>query len=158
WPPQRPMRRLFLSDTGLIDSAGALAPRPVCSPWSVGKHGGEWCPFGRGNDQAGDQREDDAQSLGFDTPPLPETVRLLGAPRLTLELASDKPVAQIIARLCDVRPDDGRGGPSLRTSFGVLNLTHRDGHAAPSPLVPGERYTVRLQLNDCGAVFPAGHR
>jgi hypothetical protein len=63
-------------------------------------------------------------------------------------------VAQIIARLCDVHPD----GPSLRTSFGVLNLTHRDSHAVPSPLVPGERYTVRLQLNDCGAVFPAGHR
>jgi hypothetical protein len=43
-------------------------------------------------------------------------------------------------------------------SFGVLNLAHRDSHAAPSALVPGERYTVRLQLNDCGAVFPAGHR
>jgi hypothetical protein len=27
----------------------------------------------------------------------------------------------------------------------------------PSPLVPGERYRVRLQLNDCGATFPAGH-
>ena len=35
----------------------------------------------------------------------------------------------------------------------MLNLTHRDGHAAPSPLVPGERYRVRLQLNDCGAAL-----
>lgn len=43
-------------------------------------------------------------------------------------------------------------------SFGVLNLTHRDGHATPSPLVPGQRYRVRIQLNDCGARFPAGHR
>src|SRR5262249_26584426 len=47
---------------------------------------------------------------------------------------------------------------SLRTSFGVLNLTHRDSHAAPTPLAPGQRYTARLKLNDAGAVFPAGHR
>jgi putative CocE/NonD family hydrolase len=157
WPPPRPMRRLFLSDAGLAEQAGTLAPRPVCSPLAVGKQGGEWCPFGRGNDQADDQREDDALSLVFDAP-LAETVELLGAPVLTLELTSDKPVAQIIARLCDVHPGDGQGGPSLRVSFGVLNLTHRDGHVAPAPLVPGERYTVRLQLNDCGAVFPAEHR
>jgi hypothetical protein len=147
------MRRLALSDAGLGDAA-PLAPRAICSPLALGKHGGEWCPFGRGHDQADDQREDDALSLVFETPPLAEPVELLGAPVLTVELAADKPVAQLIARLCDVAED----GASLRVSFGVLNLTHRDSHAAPQPLVPGERYTVRLQLNDCGAVFPAGHR
>jgi hypothetical protein len=73
---------------------------------------------------------------------------------LEVELSCDKPVAQLIARLCDVHGD----GASLRVSFGVLNLSHRDSHAAPAPLVPGERYRVRLQLNDCGAVLPAGHR
>jgi putative CocE/NonD family hydrolase len=153
WPPPRPMRRLFLSDTGLGEKA-TLTPRPVCSPLSLGKHAGEWCPFGRGNDEAGDQRADDALSLAFETPPLPETVELLGAPVLTVELASDKPVAQLIARLCDVHAD----GASLRVSYGVLNLTHRDSHGEPSPLVAGERYTVRIRLNDCGSVFPAGHR
>jgi hypothetical protein len=40
----------------------------------------------------------------------------------------------------------------------VLNLTHRDSHAEPTPLVPGRRYQVRIQLNDAGAAFPAGHR
>jgi len=154
WPPQRPMRRLFLGEAGLADQAGKLAPRAVCSPLAVGKHGGQWCPFGRGNDQADDQREDDALSLVFETPPLSAPMELLGAPVLTVELSSDKPVAQLIARLCDVHPD----GASLRVSFGVLNLTHRDSHATPSALVPGERYRVRLQLNDCGAVIPAGHR
>ena len=154
WPPQRPMRRLFLSDAGLVNTAAALSPHAVCSPLGVGKHAGEWCPFGRGNDQAGDQREDDALSLVFETEPLPQAVELLGAPVLEVELTSDKPVAQLIARLCDVHPD----GESLRVSFGVLNLSHRDGHAEPAALVPGERYTVRIQLNDCGAVFPAGHR
>jgi hypothetical protein len=126
----------------------------VRSPQTLGSEGGEWCPFGRGRDQAGDQRPDDSRSLLFETPPLDQTVEILGAPVVTLDLACDKPVANLVIRLCDVHPS----GESLRVSFGVLNLAHRDSHAAPSPLVPGERYRVRLQLNDCGATFPAGHR
>jgi putative CocE/NonD family hydrolase len=153
-PPSRTMRRLFLTDSGLSAGGGALSERKICSPLTVGKHSGQWCPFGRGNDQADDQREDDALSLVFDTPPLDETVEILGAPVLTLEIASDKPIATLVARLCDLRPE----GESLRVSFGVLNLTHRDSHTEPTPLVPGQRCQVRLQLNDAGATFPAGHR
>jgi putative CocE/NonD family hydrolase len=153
-PPQRETRRLFLTDGGLSAAKGLLGAREVCSPLTVGKHSGEWCPFGRGEDQADDQREDDALSLVFDTPPLSETVEILGAPVLTVELASDRPIATLIARLCDVHPTE----ESLRVSFGVLNLTHRDGHAEPTPLVPGQRYQVRIQLNDAGSTFPAGHR
>ena len=58
----------------------------------------------------------------------------------------------MIVRLCDVAPD----GSSLRVSYGVLNLTHRDGHAEPAPLVPGETFTVDVQLNDIAHAFPAG--
>jgi uncharacterized protein len=154
WPPRREPRRMFLSDTGLVDQSETLSPRAICSPLTLGRHAGQWCPFGRGPDQADDQSEDDALSLVFETPPLAERMDLLGAPVLTVELSSDKPVAHLIARLCDVHPD----GKSLRLSFGVLNLTHRDSHATPSALVPGERYTARLQLNDCGVSIPAGHR
>jgi hypothetical protein len=49
-------------------------------------------------------------------------------------------------------------GESLRVSYGVLNLTHRDGHEQPALLATGERYRVRIQLNDAGSVFPAGHK
>jgi hypothetical protein len=49
-------------------------------------------------------------------------------------------------------------GESLRVSYGVLNLTHRESHEQPAPLTPGERYAVRIQLNDAGSVFPAGHK
>jgi hypothetical protein len=49
-------------------------------------------------------------------------------------------------------------GESLRVSYGVLNLTHREGHEEPAPLASGERYRVRIQLNDAGSVFPAGHK
>jgi hypothetical protein len=155
WPPaDRKPQRLFLTTDGLRPAGAPLVPRDVRSPQTVGSEGGEWCPFGRGRDQAGDQQPDDQRSLLFDTPPLDNTMEILGAPVVTLDVACDRPVANLVARLCDVHPS----GESLRVSFGVLNLTHRHGHAAPSPLVPGERYRVRLQLNDCGATFPAGHR
>ena len=155
WPPRdRKPHRLFLADSGLAQASAPLALRDVRSPQTLGSEGGEWCPFGRGRDQAGDQDPDDSRSLLFETPPLDQTMEILGAPVVTLDLACDKPVANLVVRLCDVHAS----GESLRVSFGVLNLTHRDSHAAPSPLVPGERYRVRLQLNDCGATFPAGHR
>jgi predicted acyl esterase len=155
WPPHdRKPHRLFLADSGLAPANAPLAPRDVRSPQTLGSEGGEWCPFGRGRDQAGDQRPDDSRSSLFETPPLGETMEILGAPIVTLDLVCDKPVANLVVRLCDVHPS----GESLRVSFGVLNLAHRDSHAAPTPLVPGERYRVRLKLNDCGATFPAGHR
>lgn len=153
-PPERETRRLFLTDSGLARDAATLTARAVCSPLTVGRHAGQWCPFGRGADQADDQSEDDAQSLVFETPPLDTTTEILGAPVLNLDVASDRPVAHLIARLCDVHPD----GQSLRVSFGVLNLTHRDSHEHPAPLAPGRRYRVDIKLNDAGAVFPTGHR
>jgi uncharacterized protein len=155
WPPvDRKPQRLFLADDGLQSATAALAPSDVRSPQKLGSEGGEWCPFGRGHDQAGDQRPDDARSLLFDAPPLDEPLEILGAPVVTLDIACDKPIANLIVRLCDVHPS----GESLRVSFGVLNLAHRDSHATPSPLVPGGRYRVRIQLNDCAATFAAGHR
>lgn len=155
WPPTGvTTRRWFLADSGLGERPAPLAARPVCSPLTLGRHGGEWCPFGRGHDQAGDQREDDALSLTFDSAPLAETIEILGAPEVTLDIASDRPIAYLIARLCDVHP----AGESQRVSFAVLNLTHRQGHATPAPLIAGERYRVRIRLNDAGARFAAGHR
>jgi uncharacterized protein len=155
WPPPgvKP-RRLFLTDAGLREASAALTPRAVCSPQTVGKHAGEWVPFGRGHDQAGDQQEDDIRSLTFDTAPLDAPIEILGAPIVTLDLASDRPIANLVVRLCDVHPS----GESLRVSFGVLNLAHRESHEQPALLTTGERYRIRIQLNDVGSVFPAGHK
>lgn len=155
WAPAgQPGHRLFLTDDGLRAQDASLSPRAVRSPQTVGRDAGSWCPFGRTADQAGDQRADDARSLVFDTAPLGERIEVLGAPVATLDISCDKPVANLIVRLCDVRPD----GASLRVSYGVLNLAHRDGHDAPAPLVPGRCYRVRIRLNDMGSVFPPGHR
>jgi hypothetical protein len=43
-------------------------------------------------------------------------------------------------------------------SYGVLNLAHRDSHETPALLAIGERYRLRIQLNDTASAFPAGHR
>jgi hypothetical protein len=155
WPPSSVAKhRFWLTDDGLQDTSAPLKERRVCSSQTVGKHGGAWCPFGRSADQAGDQQEDDAGSLLFDTAPLTTTTELLGAPVITLEITADRPVANLAVRLCDVHPD----GASLRISYGLLNLAHRDGHETPAPLSPGKRYQVRIRLNDAGATLPAGHR
>jgi len=155
WPPtDSATHRLHLTDGGLATDSAPLTPRDICSPQTLGQRGGAWCPFGRGADQAGDQRDDDALSLVFDSTPLAGRLELLGAPVVTLDVAADRPLANLIVRLCDVRPDGG----SLRISYGVLNLTHRDSHETPTPLTPGRRYRVRIQLNDAGSAFPAGHR
>jgi predicted acyl esterase len=131
-----------------------LAARAACSPQTVGKCSGEWVPFGRGRDQARDQQEDDTRSLVFETAPLDAPIEILSAPIVTLDVASDRPIANLVVRLCDVHPS----GESLRVSYGVLNLTHREDHEHPARLAPGERYRVRIKLNDAGSVFPPGHK
>ena len=155
WPPRdSEIRRLFLGDGGLTPDEAQPTPRTVCSAQTVGRDGGSWCPFGRGADQAGDQQDDDSRSLVFETAPLDTRIEILGAPVVALELAADKPLANLAVRLCDVHPD----GRSLRVSYGILNLAHRDSDETPTPLIPGQRYRVLIRLNDAGAAFPAGHR
>jgi hypothetical protein len=43
-------------------------------------------------------------------------------------------------------------------SYGVLNLSHRSGHAEPAPLEPGKTYTVQVVLTEAAHVFAAGQR
>ncbi|MFO8044897.1 MAG: CocE/NonD family hydrolase [Halomonas sp.] len=126
----------------------------VQSPLTCGLFAGKWCSYAAGPDLAHDQREEDGGALTFDTPPLEANLEMMGAAELELELAADRPVAMVAVRLSDVAPDD----KATRVTYGLLNLTHRDGHDAPSALEPGRRYRVRVQLNDVAQVFPCGHR
>jgi putative CocE/NonD family hydrolase len=155
WPPTESLScELFLTDDGLSIEDRFLTPREICSPQALGSHAGEWCPFGRGGDQADNQADDDRQSLVFDAPPLDEPMEILGAPVVTLELASDRPIATVVVRLCDVRET----GEVLRISYGILNLTRREGYESPSALEPGRRYRVRIPFNHAGAALPTNHR
>jgi len=158
WPaPRKAEHRFFLNRGTLADQPGEAIALAINSPQTTGVAGGEWCPYGLGGlgpELPTDQRVDDAHSLVFDSEALSAAFEILGAPVAVLELESDQPVAQVTLRLCDVSP----GGEATRVTYGVLNLTHRDGHADPKPLEPGKRYRVTVQLNDIGHHFAAGHR
>jgi putative CocE/NonD family hydrolase len=165
WPSSRIAKREWsLGDRRLVDGRpvgpaavpGSTSPRIWRSPLVTGLGGGEWCPYGtggKGPEFPGDQREDDGRSLTWDTDPLAERLEILGAPVVTLEIAVDRPDAFLAVRLCDVAPE----GDSTRVSFGILNLTHRDGHDAVHPMIPGRRTRVRVQLNDAAYAFLPGH-
>ena len=43
-------------------------------------------------------------------------------------------------------------------SYGLIDLTRRDGHETLEPLLPGRCTGVRLLLDDLAHAFPAGHR
>jgi hypothetical protein len=155
WPsPRIEPRRLHLTPGHLAAQPAADAAIAVATPQDAGFSHGEWCPYGIGPELPADQRADDGRSVCFDSAPLDAPLDLLGAPAVELDVSADRPKALLVARLCALSPD----GASSRLTYGVLNLTHRDGHAEPKPLEPGRRYRIRLQLNDLGERIPAGWR
>ena len=155
WPSDHiNWQKLYFTERGLRAEAGSEEiDVAIHTPHAMGTHQGEWCAFGLDPDLPGDQREEDDCCVVLETEVLTDAVEILGAPVLRLRLSADQPNAFIVARLNDVAPD----GTSTRVTYGVLNLTHRDSHELPEPLVPGDTYDIRLQLNDIAQVFPVGH-
>lgn len=142
-------------------AAGRLASTPsghetlsIRSPLWTGICGGEWMGTGVAGEAPIDQRGDDAHALIFDSDVLDDPVEILGNPALDLLLACDQPLGQLAVRLCDLAPD----GTSSRVTYGVLNLSHRDGSAAPRAMMPHLPTGVDLALKMCGYRFARGHR
>ncbi|XSG84997.1 MAG: CocE/NonD family hydrolase [Methylohalobius sp. ZOD2] len=159
WPPRRPRwRTLYLAPDRLISSRdearGGDGEQSIQSPLSVGLFAGKWCSYTAAPDLPHDQREEDGGALVYESAPLEETMEILGAPAVELEVAADQSVAMVAARLSDVAPD----GKATRVTYGLLNLTHRNGHDRPEPLEPGKSYRVRVDLNYIAQRFPSGHR
>ncbi len=157
WPSSRIETRSFaLTQHHLVPADQPVEAHeiPLQSPLTVGLFAGKWCSYAAGPDLAHDQRQEDGGALVFQTAPLETGVEMLGAVTCELEVAVNRPVAMLALRLSDVQPDD----KATRVTYGLLNLTHRNGSAAPEPLEPGRRYRVRVQLNEVAHAFPAGHR
>lgn len=153
-PPESEQRTLHLTSAGgLGDEAGAGEAR-VSSPEWVGSNAGELFPMNGGTDLPGDQRDEDAGSVCFDTEMLDRDLTILGAARLTLRLSSDVPRANLIARLCAVAPN----GRSHRITYSVLNLAAREDVSNPTPMVPGDAYDIDLKLDDIAYRVPQGYR
>jgi predicted acyl esterase len=155
WPsPRIEPFTLHLNAAGLEAGASAADELELRTPQSAGEDAGVWCGGGQVGESPPDQRREDGLALSFTSEPLGRTLELLGFPELRLRLASDRPLALVAARLCDVFPD----GTSLLVSRALMNLAHRDGHERPAPLTPGEPFEVVFPLDALAHAFPAGHR
>ncbi len=126
----------------------------VASPAHCGLASGEYCAIWLGPELPGDQRGDDAFSACFTGAALQDDLEIIGAPKVTLKLASDKPQGQVCVRLNHIHPD----GASARITYGVLNLSHRKSHEHPEPMVPGQVEEIVLTLDHIAYKVPKGHR
>jgi hypothetical protein len=147
WPPKHVAE--LRSPLGPVESA----PRQISTDLFHGLDSGVWCGYGYAGEWPAEQSGDDGRALCFDLPPNSADTSLCGFPEISVMLAADQVTALLAARLCAVSPT----GESLLVSWGLLNLTHREDHDAPKPLVPGKAYRVTLRMNAIAQTLPAGH-
>jgi putative CocE/NonD family hydrolase len=154
WPsPAIKATHLTLGD-GSLGGTPVSESAAISSPVDCGAEGGEFFPFAYGPEFPGEQTPDDLKSACFDGAALEASLDIVGAPKLRLRLSSDKPMAQLAVRLCDLRPD----GTSAMITMGVLNLTHRKSSETPELLTPGETFETTVTLDQIAYRIPAGHR
>jgi len=153
-PAPGTVRHLALGADGGLGGAKGTFERLLASPQDTGSAAGEYCAIWLGPEMPTDQRIDDARSACWDSVPLSEALEIVGAPVLSLRLRAGPPQAHLAVRLNHVHPD----GASTRITYGVLNLSHRDGAADPRPLPEGQAVTVRIALDHIAYRLPKGHR
>lgn len=156
WPsPRIETKRYYLNVDGLLaETNGEVTPLTIASSQSTGMTQGLLVHGGANAAYPKDQAEDDTESLVFLSQPLEENVEIMGAAVVQLTLSSDQPIALVAVRLNDVSPD----GNSTRVQQGVLNLNRSKDMSETILLVPGETYTVRVEIDDVAQTFPKGHR
>jgi uncharacterized protein len=143
-----------LNENGIGGKAGPEKALTISSQQTAGLDGGEYCIIWLGPEFPGDQANDDAKSLVFDSPPLVADMDIVGPPAVTLEFSVDKPVAFVALRLNDVFPT----GEVSRITYHLQNLCMRDSRETPTALVPGKRYSMKIKLDDTAWRIPKGHR
>ncbi len=149
WPAKPATRRYYLNTGSLDETPGNGPPIVHRDKGVVGAAKPEWL-----DRLAIEQSHDDARSAVFDSPALTAPVEILGSPEVSLRVASDSPVAHLMLRLCEVRPD----GQSWLVTWTALNLTRRESMAEPQRLEPGAYYTVPISLRAIAHRFGAGSR
>jgi len=138
----------------VLSGESAKCQLSVSTAQHCGSTCGEYFPFTFGPELPDNQLADDALSICVDSNMLDDALDIIGAPTIQLTLASDKPKALIVARLCDLRPD----GTSALITMGVFNLAHRESFTTPSTLTPGIEFTMQFALDQIAYRIPAGHR
>jgi len=155
WPsPKIKPQTYFLNPHSLEAEPQSPTVLTISSQETVGLAKREWYINEMGVDLPPDQSPDDAQSLLFDSSVLAQDIEILGKPTAIVRLSSDQPVAKLIVRLNEVDAE----GKSWNVSYGVLNLTHRDGHEHPSPMIPFQDYNIEVPCYYTAHRFKKGNR
>ena len=154
-PPEAETVALYLGERCLTARRPGSTTMPIGTPQHHGVTAGAFCPGMMTDEELpGDQREDDALGACFEGEPLTEPLLIFGAPVVEITAHSDRPIAKLVARLCDVRPD----GSSALVTWAPLNLTHDDRHETTEALKPERWVRKRLILDDVAYEVPAGNR
>ncbi|MEA2673231.1 MAG: uncharacterized protein QOI92_423 [Chloroflexota bacterium] len=163
WPPATTATVTLHLDAGDAAGSGHLRPRAGAAGIdtfahrpTAGARAGSLC-WGAGhppNGLAADLRLEADAGPVYVSEPLTEPLDILGVPVAIVLVSATEPVAHLVVRLGAVAPD----GSVEQVSEGILNLTHRDSHAEPTPLEPGRVYEVRVPLRSAGYRYPPGHR
>ncbi len=154
WPIARVRDQILFPQTDHTLSAGVPAATMQALRYvpSIGVEAGG--PVMWWGDVAHDQRPTDAYSLTYDSEPLAEDTEILGLPRATLAVSADARRANWMARLSDVAPD----GTVTQVAGAAFNGNHRMSAREPSAIVPGQEFTIAIEMHFTSWVFPRGHR
>jgi putative CocE/NonD family hydrolase len=95
--------------------------------------------------------------LVFETEPLAEPLRVVGAIETEIFLSGDAPDADLWVLVEDVGPD-GTAWNLSSPGTDVLRASDRDGGPAPKLLEPGQIVAMRLPNLRTGNLFAKGHR
>ncbi len=156
WPaPGIATRKLALGPNTLGEAPETPFVVKAFPSTGCGMATGEYFPFGFGpGELPDDQRGDDALSACFDSKEMAETTDIVGAPRITLDVATDTKRAHLVVRLTDLRPD----GSSALITMGIFNLRHRTSREFPEDMVPSKTERIGFALDQIAYRLPKGHR
>ncbi len=144
----------YLTDKGISGNKADEKPLELTSKQTTGFDGGEYCIIWMGPEFPGDQAKDDSQSITFDSPALVDDIDIVGQPTIEIDFSVDKPVAHVAVRLNDVWPT----GEVSRITYHLQNLTQRISRENPTELLPGNRYRMKIKMDDIAYHLPAGHK
>lgn len=140
-----PQAQRQLGTTGAVQpGADTLAYRP-----GAGIVAGNWW-----GEVTGDMAADDADSLVYDSAPLPQALDIMGLAPVQLRVLADAPHYQWSVRLEDVAPD----GTVALVSGALINPAQRLSRLDPQPLAPGEAATLHANIHFTTWRFQPGHR
>lgn len=115
-------------------------------------HENKWSPQDLLLDQRFVQGRNDV--LVYTSEPLTQTLEIAGTPTAMFYVSSDVTDTDFYVTLTDVYPD----GRAIRISWGALRTRYRETPTEAKLMIPGEIYSLKIELAPVLNVFQEGHR